>query len=73
MCQAIPRRVLEAHGSAGRIDRDGVSTEVNLAQVAGVAPGDYVIVYAGMALERVSAEDAQVMLEFYAAVAGLGE
>ena len=73
MCQAIPRHVLEVDGSTGRIDRDGVPSEINLAQVPGVAPGDYVIVYAGIALERVSAEDAQVMLAWYAAVAGLAE
>ena len=73
VCQAIPRRLLEVDGITGRIDRDGVSSEVNLTQVPGVARGDYVIVYAGMALERVSAEDAAMLLEFYAAVAGVVE
>ena len=73
MCQAIPRNVLEVDGSTGRVDRDGASSAVNLAQVPGVARGDYVIVYAGIALERISVEDAHVMLAWYAAVAGPAE
>jgi len=62
MCLGVPGRI-EAidEGSplrAGRVSFDGVTREVCLAAVPEAGVGDYVIVHAGFAISRLSAEDA---------------
>lgn len=65
MCQAIPRRVLEVATSRARVDIDGEPRWVPLAgALADLAPGEYVVVYAGLAVERVSPEEAEAQLRF---------
>lgn len=66
MCQAIPRRVLAAAGDRAQVDYDGTPTWVEAAQVADLQVGEYVVVYAGQALERMDPAEAEEMLEWYA-------
>ena len=65
MCQGIPRRVLEAAGDRLRVDVDGVPRWMKASErVAGSAAGEYVVVYAGVAIEKVSEDEAQEQLRF---------
>ena len=68
MCQAIPRKVLEtdATGSRARVDLDGEPTWVEAASLPGLQIGEYVVVYAGQALERMETAEAEEMLDWYA-------
>lgn len=68
MCQAIPRKVLEAAADGGRVrvDLDGEPTWVEAASLSGLQPGEYVVVYAGQALERMDTSEAEEMLDWYA-------
>ncbi len=66
MCQAIPRTVLEVAAERARVLVDDVPTWVDRRAVPELAPGDYVVVYAGAALERMAEEEALEMLRFYA-------
>ena len=60
MCLAIPARVVERFdGNRAIVDLDGVRKEISLALVEGVAPGDYVIVHVGYALNRLDADEAE--------------
>jgi hydrogenase expression/formation protein HypC len=65
MCLAIPGQVVEVIAGAdpalcrGRVDFGGVRKEVSLAFTPDAAPGDYVLVHAGFALNVVDAEEAQ--------------
>lgn len=65
MCQAIPRRVLAVEPDRLEVDYDGAPRWVEAHGVT-VSVGDYVVVYAGQALERMDTADAEDMLAWYA-------
>ncbi len=64
MCQAIPRPVLQVSGDRAEVMYDGVPTWVTVQGIPDLAAGEYVVVYAGNALERLAAADAEEMLAF---------
>ena len=66
MCQAIPRQVLRVSGDRAEVLYDGVPTWVTAEGVPGLETGEYVVVYAGNALERMGKADAEEILEFFA-------
>ena len=70
MCLAVPVRVAEVHpdGNAA-VEVGGVRTVVSLALVDGVAPGDYVIVHAGFAINRLDVAEAEKSLALFAEIA----
>ncbi len=59
MCLAIPMRVVSVEGSRGLVDAAGVRLEVALDLVEDVQPGDYLLVHAGYAINRMSAREAE--------------
>lgn len=68
MCLAVPGRVLsivenDSLWRRGRVDFAGVVKEASLACVPEAETGDYVIVHAGVAIQRIDVEDAARMLE----------
>ena len=65
MCQAIPRKVLRVDGARAEVDLDGKPTWVEIAALPDVTVGEYVIVYAGQALETLPESEALAMLAFY--------
>jgi hydrogenase assembly chaperone HypC/HupF len=66
VCQAIPRPVLRVSGDRAEVLYDGVPTWVAVQDIPNLMVGEYVVVYAGNALERMSATDAEEMLGFLA-------
>ena len=66
MCQAIPRRVLQVDGERVEIDLDGQPTWIHSVLLPDLQVGEYVLVYAGQALERMSDAEARELLDFYA-------
>jgi hydrogenase assembly chaperone HypC/HupF len=65
MCQGIPRRVLDSSGDRVRVDVDGHAVWMRSSpSVAGASPGEYVVVYAGVALEKVAEDEALEQLRF---------
>ena len=73
MCQAIPRRVLETDGDRLLVDYDERPTWVHAVGLDDVRVGEYVVVYAGQALERMEQAEAEELLAFYASLEGLLE
>lgn len=64
MCLGIPGEILETHGGPGglrygTVRFGGASRDVCLEYVPEAAVGDYVIVHVGLALSRISPEDAE--------------
>ena len=53
-----------ADGS-GRVELEGVSYPVNLSLVADAVVGDYVIVHAGFAIEKLDREEADIRLDLF--------
>jgi hydrogenase expression/formation protein HypC len=73
MCLAIPMRVVSVEGSRGLVDASGARLEVALDLVEEVNPGDYVLVHAGYAITRLSAEEAEENLAILQRLAELAE
>jgi hydrogenase expression/formation protein HypC len=70
MCLAIPGRVVELHGQHGElvalVDFDGTTRKVVVTFVPEVQLGDYVIVHAGVALQRLDEAAAAETLALFA-------
>jgi hydrogenase expression/formation protein HypC len=66
MCQAIPRRILAIQPERLQVDYDGSPRWVEAHSLPELAVGDYVVVYAGQALDRMDIAEAEEMLAWYA-------
>ncbi len=62
MCLGIPAKVLEVSEDRAIVDFGGVKREVNVAFVK-VKPGDYVIVHAGFAIEKLKKHEAEEIIK----------
>jgi hydrogenase expression/formation protein HypC len=68
MCQAVPRRVLQVDGDRVQVDYDDQPTWVHAVALPDLRVGEYVLVYAGQALERMEPAEAEELLAFYASL-----
>ncbi len=68
MCLAVPLKLIEINGSTAIAEAMGVSREIRVDFIRDPQPGEYVIVHAGFAIERMSAQQAQLDLEAWAEV-----
>ena len=64
MCLAVPSRIVEIKDQVATVDVDGVTREASLMLLDDVSVGDYVIVHAGFAIERIDEEIAKQTLEY---------
>ena len=62
MCYAIPGRILEVAGDSAVVDFDGVRKRANVSLIEGAKVGEYVLVHAGFAIERLSRQSAKESL-----------
>lgn len=62
MCQAIPRQVLQTADGQAEVLYDGQPTWVAVNGIDDLTAGEYVVVYAGQALERIPADEAEDLL-----------
>ncbi len=58
MCIAIPGRVIEINGDMANVDVAGAKRAANLMLMEDVKVGDYVIVHAGFAIQKVDDNEA---------------
>lgn len=67
MCLAVPMRIehINADGRSARVVRDGVSRDVDVSFIRDPEEGDYVIVHAGFAIERIEKKQAEDVLTSY--------
>lgn len=67
MCLAIPARVVAIpEPQIALVDLSGVQKRVSLELVDDVAPGDYVIVHVGYALQKLDPVEAERTLQLFA-------
>jgi hydrogenase expression/formation protein HypC len=64
MCLAVPGKVLEITGDVGRVDFGGVVREANLSLVDAQV-GEYVIVHAGFAIQKLDEKEALETLDMF--------
>jgi hydrogenase expression/formation protein HypC len=66
MCLAIPMKIVEINDAGiGIADLDTTRHEVNLSLVDSPVVGDYVIVHAGFAIEKLDREEADERLALF--------
>ncbi len=63
MCLGIPMQIVEIDGDVGYVESGGVRRKVGLMLIDSPKIGDWVIVHAGFAIEKVDVEDALSTLE----------
>ena len=71
MCLAIPSKIVRIENNVATIDVDGVQREASLMLVENPRIGDYVIVHAGFAINKINEEDALESLKLMREAASL--
>lgn len=64
MCRAVPHRVVEVSGDRARVVEFDREHWIHVRALPDLAVGEYVIVYAGQALERIPSDEAEEFLRF---------
>jgi hydrogenase expression/formation protein HypC len=63
MCLAIPSKITKIENEMAVIDVDGVQRQASLLLLSDAQIGDYVIVHAGFAIQKIDAAAAQETLK----------
>ncbi|MGW8185067.1 MAG: HypC/HybG/HupF family hydrogenase formation chaperone [Candidatus Moraniibacteriota bacterium] len=66
MCLAFPGKIKKIDGQNATVDFDGIEKEINISLLSDAKEGDFVIVHAGFAIERVSEENKEEIDEMLA-------
>ncbi len=64
MCLAIPSKITRIENNMATIDVEGVQREASLLLLEDAGIGDYVIVHAGFAIQRIDEDAALETLKF---------
>ncbi len=59
MCYAIPGKIIRIDGESALVDYDGVKKQANVSLLGNARAGDYVLVHAGFAIQRIDAGTAR--------------
>ena len=65
MCLAVPMEVKKIVGDKGVVTAGGVTYEVSFRLLPDIVPGDYVIVHAGFAIQKLDKEDAAESIRLF--------
>ena len=63
MCLAIPAKVISVEGASARVSIEDVEYTASLLRLDVVKPGDFIMLHAGFAIEKVDAEEAAETLK----------
>lgn len=73
MCLGIPVKVMEIDGQSAVVEVGGARREVSLLLLDGVRPGEWVILHAGFAIEKMNEEEAEKTLALLRELPGAAE
>ena len=73
MCLAIPSKITQIKNDMATIDVDGVKREASLLLLEDVRVGEYVIVHAGFAIQKIDEAAAMETLKFLKEAAAFAE
>jgi hydrogenase expression/formation protein HypC len=65
MCLAVPMQVISKKDAAGVAEIGGVKKEVSFLMLPEAEIGDYVIVHAGFAIQKLNQEEAEERLKLF--------
>ncbi|OAA30668.1 hydrogenase assembly protein HupF [Kosmotoga arenicorallina S304] len=70
MCLAVPLKIIEIKGNKALAEKSGVKLEIDVRLIKDLKRGDYVLVHAGFAIQKVDVDSA---MEIEKAAERLGE
>ncbi len=65
MCLSVPGEIVEIKGSTAKVNISGNKVDANIQLITEPQIGDYVLVHAGFAIEKISEEEAKETLELF--------
>ncbi len=63
MCLAIPVKIIKITGTLAEVDMGGTRRQADIRCIDAVKPGDYILVHAGFAIEKLDEKEAKETLE----------
>jgi hydrogenase expression/formation protein HypC len=73
MCLAVPLEITEVLDDHTAVAKSGdVGMEVDISMIREPAPGDFVIVHAGFAIEKLDNDEAQTTLDLFDEIKNVG-
>ena len=73
MCLAIPAKILSVDGCTAHCEMTGVTKDIDISLTPGAAPGDWVIVHVGFALQVIDPQKAAETLAAMETVSGCAQ
>ncbi len=73
MCLGIPVKVMEVDGQSAVVDVGGARREISLLLLDDVKPGEWVILHAGFAIQKMDEEEAGKTLALLRELTGAAE
>lgn len=70
MCLAIPMELKEIKGDVGVVEMGGMTKEIRLTFIEEPRVGDYLIVHAGFAIEKLDEEETRKTLSLFKKLEG---
>jgi hydrogenase expression/formation protein HypC len=71
MCLAVPMKIIEKKGDAGMAEMGGIKRKVNFMMLPDAKLGEYIIVHAGFAIERLDEKEARQRLQLLKEISAL--
>jgi hydrogenase expression/formation protein HypC len=71
MCLAVPMLLKSVNGSNGEVELGSVRKTINVSLIENPCPGDYLLIHAGFAIEKLDEDEAQERLKLFAQIAEL--
>ena len=63
MCLAVPMKIVEIRGDEGFVESGGLKRKANFSLIKDPKLGEYVLLHAGFAIEKVKEKEAQKTLK----------
>lgn len=69
MCLAVPVRVLKIDGLKALVELGGLTRQANIMLVPDTQVGDYILLHAGFAIQRLDEKEAEETIRLFAEIA----
>lgn len=63
MCLAIPVKVVKVKKTLAEVDMSGVKRQADIRFLENIKPGDYILLHAGFAIEKIDEKEARETLK----------
>jgi len=65
MCWSIPGKIVSIEGKTAKVEISGVQKNIGLDLIDSASVGEYVLVHAGYAIQKVDEEKANFTIDFF--------